>query len=943
MSKKFLVLASFVLVFGLTVSASAVEERWLDVNNFSFEMDTAGNQVCAHSGNGGLGWVEGGAGYCGQDVYCGMPGFCMSCEPFAEGCNCKAWQASDGWAMIYMQTSDVSLQQYLAGETIHSNHQYKLVMDAMSWNPQVWFHAQIIYPSGAKDAVAAEKIIQLEQEADPNTATWTKYEVIVVVPPGHPAIGQPLGIKWLCFTPAKDTWQWAFLDNIRVSDKLAVDAWNPNPEDGAINVALDLPRISWSPGLWTDQHQLYFSTSWADVNAMDQDANYGRMDPNYASPPLTLQLGSEYFWRIVEHNDAYVNTHPGDANYPDESPWPGPIWIFKTNDGKAFDFYPEDEAIDVPANVTLHWTPGQAAAKHNIFLSTDFDDVNSRAQDANQGWKIVDNNTFDPTPGGGNLVLGETYYWAVDEVNSSVGGSPWRSAVQQFVVIPYILVDDFEDYVNSAALTTVWKDYYTQGAPRTQAYVYLDTATVHDSNKAMKYFYNNNITPRYAEARATCADLGIQTNWATDQLKALTLYFHGGTTNVKTRMYVALTDSANRTGTVVLDDPNNLTQAWKDYQEWNIELQRFVDANSINLSSISKMTIGFGNKFSPQSATGTVYFDDIRLYPSRCVLEKAAAKGDYDYWDGDCAVDYSDVNKLSDNWLLSAIGNVSTSAPSDANKLRHYTMDDNVSSGSGSAKAKVTDSSAYAKHGELYDGVDAKGAPKLGVTGVHTVTGKITRALTFDGIDDFVELPSLDVNTNTITFSAWATRGVMLMYSGILYACGPNVADPNIIVGYGLGAERVNWTQNYTLWNMWDGDDWMFDTGFVMPGDDLWSFMAMTIAPNVTTLYMYDGIELRAARNFITNPLKNFTGSKLRIADQIQYAERMWAGKIDDVRIYNYTLTPGQILYLSRLGVAGSQNIKFPPWRPNGNADGVIDLRDFAILGENWLEEALWP
>jgi hypothetical protein len=176
------------------------------------------------------------------------------------------------------------------------------------------------------------------------------------------------------------------------------------------------------------------------------------------------------------------------------------------------------------------------------------------------------------------------------------------------------------------------------------------------------------------------------------------------------------------------------------------------------------------------------------------------------------------------------------------------------------------------------------------------------------------------------------------MFSGVLYAAGPNV-----VAGFGLGADRETWEQNYEMWNMWDGNDWEFDTEFIMPGDGLWSFMAMTIAPNVTTLYMYDGVELRAARNFKTNPKKNFTGIRTRIADQVQYAERMWKGKIDDVRIYNYTLTPGQVLYLARVGVAGSQNIKFPPWRPNGNADGVIDLRDFAILAGNWLEEALWP
>jgi hypothetical protein len=937
MSKKFLVLASFVLVFGLTNSVQAVEERFLDVENYSFELDADGCDVCGHGGMG-IGWTIVG-NWVGVDVNCTYPGFCMSCDPcdpqeWGGSCNCKVFPASHGHAMCYMETNNTELFQLIEGETILANHQYRMIMDIRSYSNDIQFTASIFYPSGQKQIdVALKTLVPGITTTDPTSYYgWMEKSVVLVVPPGHPSIGQPLGIKWTApkFSPSL----WPFIDNVRVGDKLAVDAWKPSPEDGAINVALDLPQVSWSPGLWTDQHQLYFSTSFADVNAMVQDANYGRQDPNYLSMPLTLQLGSEYFWRIVEHNDAYVQVDPCDANYPDESPWPGPIWSFKTNDGKAFNFSPANTAADQAMTVQMSWSPGQAAAYHNIFFGTSFDDVNSRAQDANQGWQLADNNDFDPTPGGGNLLLGETYYWAVDEVNSGVGGSPWKSDVLEFTVIPYILVDDFEDYANSDAVKAVWKDYWTND---TCAYTYLEIGTVRDGNQAMRYNYDNDFSPRYSEATATMTDLGIQTNWTSDQLRTLTLYFHGNKSNNKTRMYVALTDSANKTGTVVLDDPNDITRGWKGYQEWNIELQRFIDSNTINLSSISKMTIGFGNKASPQTATGNVYFDDIRLYPSRCVLEENASGGDYDYWDEDCIVNYSDVNKLSDDWLLSSIGNVTTSAPPDANRLRHYPLNDTA------AKSTIDDISSYNMDGTLYDAVTAQGLPKEGKASDHDVPGKIGTALIFDGIDDFVELPPLTVNTNKITFTAWATRNVMLMYSGILYACGPNVVEPNIIVGFGLGAERVNWTQNYTLWNMWDGDDWTFDTGFVMPGDDLWSFMAMTIAPDVTTLYMYDGVELRAARNFITNPTKDFTGSKLRIGDQIQYADRMWKGNIDDVRIYDYTLTPGEILYLARLGVAGSQDIKFPPWRPNGNADGVIDLRDFAVLAGNWLSESLWP
>jgi hypothetical protein len=765
-------------------------------------------------------------------------------------------------------------------------------------------------------------INEWEHQWEPNhTVEW-------VAASSSPHLGKVLGVKIGAPSAGGGVRAYDTLDRVRVEWTWATDAYNPNPQDEAENVDRDV-TLSWSPGLWAadvNGHILYFHEDVNKVNDLDEDANQGIMDPNTWSAlnydGNELDLVKTYYWRVVEVNDTYT-PQQGIPN----PPWTGSVWSF-TVTGYATNPNPPDYATNVPyTGTTLSWTPGTDSNSHDVYFGTDMSSVENATTAAPMGvYKDnYDVNTYSP----GDMLLGKNYYWRIDEVNENTGalvkGKLWR-----FTIAPYYLIDDFEDYANSDAVKAVWKDYWTND---TCAYTFLDATIIHSGAQAMRYNYDNDFSPRYAEATASMTDLGVQTDWTAGGLKALTLYFHGNKNNNKTRMYVALTDSANKTGTVVLDDPNDITRGWKGYQEWNIELQRFIDSNSVNLSSISKMTIGFGNKASPQTATGNVYFDDIRLYPSRCVLEENASGGDYDYWDEDCIVNYSDVNKLSDNWLLSSIGIVTTSQPPDANKLRHYTMND------AKANSDVLDSSSYAKHGTLYDSVDSKtGLPLTGKTSDHDQPGKISTALIFDGVDDFVNLPPLDVNTNTITFSAWATRDVMLMFSGVLYAAGPNV-----VAGFGLGADRLTWEQNYEMWNMWDGNDWEFDTEFIMPGDDLWSFMAMTIAPNVTTLYMYDGVELRAARNFKTNPKKNFTGIRLRIADQVQYAERFWKGKIDDVRIYNYTLTPGQVLYLARLGLAGSQNIKFPPWRPNGNADGVIDLRDFAILAGNWLDEALWP
>jgi hypothetical protein len=51
------------------------------------------------------------------------------------------------------------------------------------------------------------------------------------------------------------------------------------------------------------------------------------------------------------------------------------------------------------------------------------------------------------------------------------------------------------------------------------------------------------------------------------------------------------------------------------WHEWVIDLQAFAD-QGVNLANVNTITIGFGTKGSPvaDGGTGTMYFDDIRLY-----------------------------------------------------------------------------------------------------------------------------------------------------------------------------------------------------------------------------------------------------------------------------------------------------------------------------------------
>ena len=60
--------------------------------------------------------------------------------------------------------------------------------------------------------------------------------------------------------------------------------------------------------------------------------------------------------------------------------------------------------------------------------------------------------------------------------------------------------------------------------------------------------------------------------------------------------------------------------------------------------------------------------------------------------------------------------------------------------------------------------------------------------------------------------------------------------------------------------------------------------------------------------------------------------DREFSGWMDDVRIYNYALSPAEVGSL-----AGASN----PGDLDG--DGKVVLKDHAVLANGWLDEQLWP
>ncbi|UCE46458.1 MAG: hypothetical protein JSW47_12645, partial [Phycisphaerales bacterium] len=182
-------------------------------------------------------------------------------------------------------------------------------------------------------------------------------------------------------------------------------ALGPDPEDGAMLEAT-WANLSWKPGSFAVSHDLYFGTSFDDVN----DGAEGTFVANLATTsqvvgftgfpaPEGLQPGTTYYWRIDEVNDANA-----------ASPWKGDVWSFWVPPREAYGARPADGTKYVMTDATLSWTAGFGAKLHSVYFGENFDDVNNAA-----GALPQTDLTFTPAA----LEKDKAYYWRVDEFDGA--------------------------------------------------------------------------------------------------------------------------------------------------------------------------------------------------------------------------------------------------------------------------------------------------------------------------------------------------------------------------------------------------------------------------------------------------------------------------------------------------------------------------------------------
>jgi hypothetical protein len=355
-------------------------------------------------------------------------------------------------------------------------------------------------------------------------------------------------------------------------------AYFPDPADDAEGVSIN-PSLTWTPGFGAKLHTIYFGETFDEV-----DTTAGGSPQGIATySPGELKMAKTYYWRVDEFD--IFETHKGD------------VWSF-TTEGAVSNPDPAKNAADVSQTPVLTWTPGLGAT-YDIYFGTDAGALEKKAS-GNLG-----SESYEP----GQLEWNTTYYWRVDEANSANADSPWTGPVWSFTTANFLIIDDMEAYNDldpadplSNRIFNAWIDGF--GDATNGSLVGYDTAPfaeqsiVHSGNQSMPMYYDNSAA---AKSEATLS-LSSNRDWTVNGVDTLTIWFRGDSANATETLYVAL----NGTARVDNDNPDAATAT--SWTEWNIDLQAF----GVNLTNVNSITLGLA---SVTGGTGTMYFDDIRLYP----------------------------------------------------------------------------------------------------------------------------------------------------------------------------------------------------------------------------------------------------------------------------------------------------------------------------------------
>ena len=559
---------------------------------------------------------------------------------------------------------------------------------------------------------------------------------------------------------------------------------------------------------------------------------------------------------------------------------------------------PPSGAPNIEPDVRLNWTPACAAGEQRVYLSPVESQTRSAAADALLAALPPDANSFQP-----QVELGRTYYWRVDTAVPADANLFYPGDVWSFTVADHLAVDNFDAYADDSFLQDSWK---CSGWSE----VDLGAAEPQTCDRSMRFHYSYDASSWPYTVRL----FDPSQDWTRSGARVLQVRLSGDLPNPAVGYtYVGLTDGAHEQ-IVPYVGPGDIGNG-TDWHTWRITL---ADFNNVDLAHVRAMVIGIHPKSveTDQSYSGVIRVADLSLYPALCLKDRRPAAD----LNGDCVVDYRDVEQMAAEWLRTRVRSYTVAEPNDP--VLWYTFDGNANDSAGTAHGEIQGRATFGPgvYGQAIrfayegDGVDVPDAASVfsGIRDAITIafwqygddTAHLNDTICCSNYEYGKSNPAISVN-----LGCWQNPGQYRWDCGYPWSIDNRVA--------GRHRDKKEWTGR---WN-----HWVF-TKDIRPGP----------VGQKGRMAIYLNGELYDSRSGTDSPIANITSFEIGSGWYGRYD-----GLIDDFRIYDYALSPAEVAWVA---TNSTGTIEDPAPAPADlDASGRIDFRDFALLATQWLEDTLWP
>lgn len=553
---------------------------------------------------------------------------------------------------------------------------------------------------------------------------------------------------------------------------------------------------------------------------------------------------------------------------------------------------PVSGAAGISPYAKLTWVRGCSADRSVIYFGEAVSQVSAAAASVRYPPQAQDANTFEPP----TLGLGRTYYWRVDEAAGADSNLVSPGDVWSFTVADRLVIDDFESYdLKEHFLYETWQ---TRG----RADMSIEQAIALRCRQSLLFHYQYDaVWP----SEVVCTFDEPQ-DWVRPQARLLEFSVRGAAGNgTKGQMYVAIADGQTEQRVPYAGDLAILADP-----RWHVCRIALGDFDNVNLAHVTSIALGRcpAPTAPQQRGTGTIYLDDILLRPTLCLGELQADLT------ADCAVDYRDLQRLARDWLYDPTRVFATAAPNEP--VLWYDFEGNAQDGAGTADGEI--------HGrcDFHPGVYgqaihfANEGDIVSIPGAASVFGRIRTA---------------------ITVAFWQQGDDSAHLNDTICCSNYHYGQSNPALAIHLGCWR---NPGQYRWDC--GYPWSFENRLAGRHQDKsewtgrWNHWAFTKDTRTGRMEIYLNGMLYDSRTGADTPITGITSFELGSGWYGRYD-----GLIDDFRIYDYALSPAEIAHVATRGTS------VLPQQPNSPADlttdGAVNLRDLAVLANQWLQTNLWP